>query len=137
MKPIKGLLFGSDGKVSTYSVEDLGSIPGSGRFPEEGNGNPFQYSCLKNPTDGGAQYATVHGVAKSRTQLSDFTSLHFTSFFMNNPFPQESCIRAMHSLGLPIMYMTKPTGIWRTNREITEDKLCKCVYTSFVRHRNE
>ena len=77
MKPIKGLLFGSDGKVSTYSVEDLGSIPGSGKFSEEGNGNPFQYSCLENPTDGGAQYATVHGVAKSRTQLSDFTSLHF------------------------------------------------------------
>ena len=42
----------------------------------EGNGNPLQYSCLANPMDGGAWQATVHGVAKSRTQLSYFTSLH-------------------------------------------------------------
>ena len=54
-------------------VRDLGSIPGSGRSPGEGNGNPLQYSCLENPMDGGAWWATVHGVAKSRTQLSDFT----------------------------------------------------------------
>ena len=43
---------GSDGKASVYSVGDLGSIPGSGRFPGEGNGNPLQYSCLENPMDG-------------------------------------------------------------------------------------
>ena len=54
---------------------DLGSIPGLGRSPGEGNGNPLQYSCLENPRDQGAWWATVHGVAKSRTQLSDFTSL--------------------------------------------------------------
>ena len=53
-------------------------IPGSGRSPGEGNGNPFQYLCLENPMDGGAWWATVHGVAKSRTQLSDFTSLVYT-----------------------------------------------------------
>ena len=45
---------GSDGKASVYSVRDLGSIPGLGRFPGEGNGNPLQYSCLENPMDGGA-----------------------------------------------------------------------------------
>ena len=45
---------GSDGKASVYSEGDLGSIPGSGRFPGEGNGNPLQYSCLENPMDGGA-----------------------------------------------------------------------------------
>ena len=45
---------GSDGKASVYNVRDPGFIPGLGRFPGEGNGNPFQYSCLKNPTDGGA-----------------------------------------------------------------------------------
>ena len=45
---------GSDGKVSVYNVRDLGSIPGLGRFPGEGNGNPLQYSCLENPMDGGA-----------------------------------------------------------------------------------
>ena len=48
-------------------------IPGLGRSPGEGNGNPFQYSCMENPMDGGAWWATVHGVAKSRTRLSDFT----------------------------------------------------------------
>ena len=47
---------GSDGKASVYNSEDLGSIPGSGRFPGEGNGNPLQYSCLENPMDGGAWY---------------------------------------------------------------------------------
>ena len=44
----------SDGKVSAYNVEDLGSIPGLGRSPGEGNGNPLQYSWLENPMDGGA-----------------------------------------------------------------------------------
>ena len=44
---------GSDGKASVYNVGDLSSIPGSGRFPGEGNGNPLQYSCLENPMDGG------------------------------------------------------------------------------------
>ena len=45
---------GSDGKASTYNAGDLGSIPGLGRSPGEGNGNPFQYPCLENPTDRGA-----------------------------------------------------------------------------------
>ena len=45
---------GSDSKAPVYNVRDLGSIPGLGRFPEEGNGNPLQYSCLENPKDGGA-----------------------------------------------------------------------------------
>ena len=45
---------GSDGKASAYNVGDPGSIPGSGRSPGEGNGNPLQYSCLENPMDGGA-----------------------------------------------------------------------------------
>ena len=50
-----------------------GSIPGLGRCPGEGNGNPLQDSCLENPMDRGAWQATVHGVAKSWTRLSDFT----------------------------------------------------------------
>ena len=44
---------------------------------EEGNGNPLQYSCLENPMDRGAWWATIHGVAKSRTRLSDFTSYYY------------------------------------------------------------
>ena len=64
---------GSEVKASAHNVGDLGSIPGSGRCPGEGNGNPLQYSCLENPMDGGAWWPTVHRVAKSRTRLSDFT----------------------------------------------------------------
>ena len=67
---------GSDGKASAYNAGDLGSIPGLGRSSGEGSGTLLQYSCLENPMDGGAWWATVHGVAKSWTQLSDFTSLH-------------------------------------------------------------
>ena len=67
---------GSEVKGSDCNVGDLGLIPGSGRSPGEGNGNPLQYSCLENPMDRGAWWATVHRVAKSRTRLSDFTSFH-------------------------------------------------------------
>ena len=66
---------GSDGKASAYNVAVLGSIPESGRSPREGNGNPLQYPGLENPTDGGAWWAAVHGVAHSWTRLSDFTFL--------------------------------------------------------------
>ena len=62
-------------KAPGFDAEDLGSIPGSRKSSAEGNGIPLQYSCLENPMDGGAQQATVHGVAKSQTQLSNFTSL--------------------------------------------------------------
>ena len=61
-------------KASACNAGEQGSIPGLGRSPGEGNGNPLQYSCLVNPMDGGAWWATVHGVAKSRIRLNDFTS---------------------------------------------------------------
>ena len=50
---------------------DVGSIPGSGRSPGEGNGNPLQYSCLGNPMDRGAWQATVHEAAKSQARFGD------------------------------------------------------------------
>ena len=75
-------------RSSACNVGDLGSIPGPGRSPGEGNGNPLQYSCLENPMDRGAWWAAVHRVAKSRTQLSDFT---FT-FFPIGLFPSSSFI---------------------------------------------
>ena len=62
---------GSDGKESACGAGNVGSIPGLKRSPGEGNGNPLQYSCLGNPMDRGIWWATVHGVALSRTQLSD------------------------------------------------------------------
>ena len=68
---------GSDGKESACNVEDPGSIPGTGRFPGEGNGNPLQYSCLENPKDRGAWCPTIGGVTKSWTRLRDF-HFHFS-----------------------------------------------------------
>ena len=62
-----GFLGGSDDKESACNAEDLGSIPGSGRFPGEGNGSPLQYSCLGDSMGRGAWWATVHGVAESDT----------------------------------------------------------------------
>ena len=70
--------------MSDCNAGDLGSIPGLGRSPGEGNGNPLQYSCLENRMDGGAWWATVHGVAKSWTRLSNST------FTLPLPLP---CIR--------------------------------------------
>ena len=64
---IMGFPGGSEVKASAWNAGDRGSIPGSGRSPGEGNGNPLQYSCLENPMEGGAWWATVHGVSKSRT----------------------------------------------------------------------
>ena len=58
-------------KESVCNEGDPGSIPGSGRSPGAGNGNPLQDSCLENPMDGGVWQAIVHGVAKSQTQLSN------------------------------------------------------------------
>ena len=86
---------GSEVKASASNPGDLGSIPGLGRSPGEGNGNPLQYSCLENPMDGEAWWATVHGVAKSRTRLSDFTFIdfHFVSLTIDSSTePQESLL---------------------------------------------
>ena len=62
---------GSDVKESVCNAGDLGSIPGLGRSPGEGNGNPLQYSCLENSMDRRAWWAMVHGVAKILIQLSN------------------------------------------------------------------
>ena len=58
-------------KNSPANTGDAGLIPGLERSPGEGNGSPLQYSCLENPMDRGAWWATVHGVAKRQTGLSD------------------------------------------------------------------
>ena len=69
---------GSDCKASVYNAGDLGSIPGSGRFPGEGNGNPLQYSCLENPMDGGA-WCRLLSMGSQRVGHDSVTSLQFTS----------------------------------------------------------
>ena len=65
-----GFTGGSDSKESACNAGNIDSIPGLGRSPGEGNGNPLQDSCLKNPMDRGAWRAIAPGVAKSPTQLS-------------------------------------------------------------------
>ena len=62
---------GSNDKESACSAGNPGLIPGSGRSPGEGNGNPVQCFCLENPMERGAWRATVHGVVESQTRLSD------------------------------------------------------------------
>ena len=76
------LLGGSEVKASACNAGDLGLIPGSGRSPGEGNGNPLQYSSM----DGGTWWATVHGVSKSQTRLNDFT------FTLNDGYRNEHLI---------------------------------------------
>ena len=62
---------GLDDKESACNAEDLGFIPGFKRYPGEGSGYPLQYSCLENSTERGAWQATVHGVTKSQTRMSN------------------------------------------------------------------
>ena len=82
--------------MSASNAGDPGSIPGSGRLPGEGNGNPLQYSCLEDPMDRGASQATVHGVTKSWTRLSDFT------FFLTSMHKyKEECTAKNHQLYKP------------------------------------
>ena len=69
---------GSDGKASAYNVGDSGSIPGSARSSREGNGNPLQYSCLENPTDGAAWQATVSPCGRKESDTTE--QLHFLHF---------------------------------------------------------
>ena len=78
---------GSVSKESTRNMGDLGFIPGLGRSPGVGNGNPFQYSCLENSMDRGAWWAAVHGLAQSRKDC--VTNFHFhviNGFKANNKF---------------------------------------------------
>ena len=91
-------------KESACNAGDLGSIPGLGRSPGEGTGNPLQYSCLENPMEIGARWAAVHGVTKSQTWLSTHTGSicrrfltwqYWLSYFglkaqLKCHFPQES-----------------------------------------------
>ena len=72
---------GSDSKESACNAGDPGLIPEWRRSPGEGNGNPLQCFCLENPMDGGAWQATVLGVAKSQTRLSDFMFTGLVPFF--------------------------------------------------------
>ena len=73
---------GSEDKVSACNEGDPGLIPGLGRSPEEGNGNPLQYSCLENPMDRGAWWATVHGSQRVGHDWATFGSVWFRPLLM-------------------------------------------------------
>ena len=88
---------GSEVKASACNAGDPGSIPGSGRSPDEGNGNPLQDSGLGNPMDGGAWWPTVHGVTKSWTQLSDFTFSVLREVRMDKKFSFHFSVVEIHS----------------------------------------
>ena len=83
---------GSDDKASVYNAGDLGLIPGLGRFPGEGNGNPLQYSCLENPMNGGA-WCRLLSMGSQRVGHDWATSLSLFTPLLINPkvFPQSSC----------------------------------------------
>jgi len=120
----QGFLSGSDGKESACNAGDPGSILGSGRSPGEGNGYPLQYSCLENLTDRGAWQATVHGVTKSRTWLTD--TFNFSTLIM--PW---DCI---------VMYFSQHAALKDENLgdlgEIGDcpSSLLSCITAHFLRH---
>ena len=109
-----GVAIDSEGKVSACNAGDLGLIPGLGRSPEEGNGNPLQYSCLENPMDGGAWWATVHWVTKSGTQLSYFT---FTFFILILKMEEKS-----NNFGILCLIMSRKvkTQLTHTHRNFVQ-----------------
>ena len=87
---------GSDGKESTCNVGDLGSIPGLGRSSGEGNSNALQYSCLENPRDRGACWATVYGVSQSRTRLKRLSSSSSQYSCLENPMDRGAWWATVH-----------------------------------------
>ena len=85
---------------------NVGSVSGLGRSPGEGDGYPFQYSCLENSMDREAQQATVHGVAKSRTRLSNFPfTFHFHAL-------EKEMATHSHVLAWRIPWTEGPVGLW-------------------------
>ena len=95
---------GSDGKASACNAGDPGLIPGLGRSHAEGNGNPLQYCCLENPMDRGAWWATVHGVAQSRTQLKRLSTRAWPRMFL-------SC-RVFHLDNSHLFFKNLPLESW-------------------------
>ena len=115
--------------VNTGDSRDMGSIPGLGRPPEVGNGNPLQYSCLENSMDRGAWRATVHGVAKSQTWLSAHNC-----FIICVTFCYETWISHMDTyipflLSLPPNPKTHPS---RSSQQSLVNQIERGIWLSFI-----
>ena len=122
IRGLKGFLCGSAGKESSCNVGDLVSIPGLGRSPGEGNGNPLQYSCLENPMDRGAWWATVHGVANT----SEWLTLSFLSESEGHPEVKAwgllRPVKHIPILGICVVFLI-PLYIW----ELLKALILPCV----------
>ena len=105
-----GFTCGSDGKESACNAWGLSFIPGLGRSSKEGNGYPLQHSCLENSMDRGAWRATVYGVAKSQTRLSDF-HFHFTSLHDGKEHQEEN-IHHCGVLGQRGLWIPERCELW-------------------------
>ena len=104
---------GSDGKASVYNAGDLGLIPGLGRFPGEGNGNPLQYSCLENPMNGGA-WCRLLSMGLLRVRHDWATSLSLFTPLLINPkvFPLSSCSVWYSDYSLLLSEIFLPMASW-------------------------
>ena len=104
-------LSGKGSACRCTSARDMGSIPGLGRSSGEGNGNPLQYSCLGNPIDRGAWWATVHGVAEIWTQLSNKTTVSLSSSKKSGPLVDFSLDGRSVSIPRPITSKLEDLGL--------------------------
>ena len=115
------------GKESTCQAGDASSIPGSGRYSGEGNGNPFQYSCLGNAMDRGAWQVIVHMVIKSQIQLSN-NNLPYLLFIKQHLFLRIfSFIVSFYSLQLYVIHKKKIMSILQIELLIEKRSIhCPC-----------
>ena len=121
-------------------IRDTGSVSGLGRSPGEGHGNPLQYSCLGNPMDRGAWWATVHGVARSQTRLKwlnmhtciyptewDYFPQHLYRFPLTSNAPGFQFSASLPSLAVCLSHFCKTFPLWIQNDRLALFPFCSLV----------
>ena len=124
----RGFPGGSDGRESACNAGDLGSIPGSGRSPGQGNGTPLQYSCLKNSMDRGAWWAVVHGVANAAHNW--VANTHILIIICLNVDVFES-ILLPNLLSFLVIYIHVFHQIWEVFSYLKKKKFFSAFYSLF------